>query len=45
MKKKDRLYLRKDRGIKNYLSFVYIFMIEHSFNIIEKLAPSNIKSN
>lgn len=32
MKNKNRLYAKKERKIINYLSFVYIFMLEYCFN-------------
>jgi hypothetical protein len=36
IKKYNRIYLRKDKKIKNYLSFVYMGILEYVVNMIDK---------
>jgi hypothetical protein len=44
LKRKDRISFRKERRINNYMSFVYINVLEYLFNIANK-SDKNIKLN
>ena len=35
LKKNDRVNVRKDKKIRNYMSFVYIALLEHALTFIE----------